>query len=342
MGWSWHGRELRRVVQSIARDQQLAILLDRRINPNRPFDGDFSSLSVQHVLQQIAGRVGAETRFVGSTVYVGPPHTCARLRTAVRLLHDRLDEVTRNGNRERRNQLRKRRNVRWDDLQEPRLLVQAVAAQYHLEVSNLERVPHDLWAAATLPQTNAVESLMLILSQHELWFRWKTDATGIEIVRLPDTLAIEKRYPVSATLANQTANRWKRELPGILVERIGQQALLVKATLEQHEMIVSRGASSQEDPMQRNPRVDVVPINKRTFTLAIKDLPATALIKKLEMSGIEFLFDARQLKGAGIDLKQRIQMRVTMADAEAFFHAMFDQMQIRFEIQGTTVRLEPR
>jgi tRNA(Leu) C34 or U34 (ribose-2'-O)-methylase TrmL len=94
--------------------------------------------------------------------------------------------------------------------------------------------------------------------------------------------------------------------------------------------------------MQQNPRADVVPINKRTFTLAIKDVPATALIKKLEKSGIEFRFDARQLKRSGIDLKQRIQMRVTMADADAFFHAIFDQMQIRFEIQGTTVRLEPR
>ena len=342
VGWSWSRQEFRAVMRSIAREQHLAILLDRRINPNRLFDGDFSGPRMRDVLQQIASKVQAEIRFVGSTVYVGPPRTCARLRTAVQLLYEQLDAISQPDNLKRRNQFMKRSDVVWDDLQEPRLLVQSIADRYDLKITNLDAVPHDLWAAATLPKTNAVESLLLVLGQYDLWFRWHPAGNAIEIMSLPESLLIQKKYTVSRSLSDETAARWKRELPGIVVERSGQQTLLVKATWEQHELIATRKALAKRPGQTVKPQSPVVPISRRTFTLTIKDVPASALIKKLEMSGIEFRFDARMLKSAGIDFNQKIQMRVNMADGDAFFHAMFDQMQIRFEIEGVQVRLRPQ
>ena len=152
---------------------------------------------------------------------------------------------------------------------------------------------------------------------------------------------IERRYPVVRNSVAETANRWKRGMPGITVE-VDQQAVVVRGTLEQHEMIAS-GTPNRRGKSGRNPqRPQALPIQKRNFTLTIKDVPASALIKKLEMSGMKFDFDPRQLRSAGIDLDQRIQMQVRMVDADSFFHALFDQMQIDFEIMGLTVRLKPR
>ena len=339
VGWSWKGRELRQVFRGISDDQHIAILLDRRVNPNRAFRGDFGNLSVQDALQQMADRVGAEARFVGSTVYVGPRQTCARMRTAVHLLNQQLDQMT---DQARRLQLRSRRTVRWDDLQEPRRIIEDIAARFRLQVEQLDRVPYDLWSAGVLPQATANEALCLVLAQFDLWFRWNKDAGGIEIVSLPPALLIERRYPSVRTPVAETAKRWKRDFPGLTV-KIQKQALVVQGTLEQHEMIAAGDATSRAVKPGRNPKpADVLPIKKRNFTLTIKDVPASALIKKLEMSGMEFDFDARQLKSAGVDLDQRIQMQVRMADAETFFHALFDQMQIDFEILGLTVRLKPR
>lgn len=341
VGWSWRGRELRQVFRGISDDQHLAILLDRRVNPNRPFHGDFGSLSVRDALQGMAGRVGAEARFVGSTVYVGPPQACARLRTAVYLLNQQLDQLTRVSGQARRSQLRGRRTVRWQDLQEPRKIIEDIATEFRLQVEQLERVPYDLWSAGVLPQATASEALCLVLAQFDLWFRWNKDAGGIEIVSLPPALVIERRYPVVRNSVAETANRWKRGMPGITVE-VDQQAVVVRGTLEQHEMIAS-GTPNRRGKSGRNPqRPQALPIQKRNFTLTIKDVPASALIKKLEMSGMKFDFDPRQLRSAGIDLDQRIQMQVRMVDADSFFHALFDQMQIDFEIMGLTVRLKPR
>ena len=64
-------------------------------------------------------------------------------------------------------------------------IVEQIAGRYKLKVKDLDRVPHDVWAHATLPSVNSYEALSLVLIQFDLTFQWNNDASTIQIVPLP-------------------------------------------------------------------------------------------------------------------------------------------------------------
>ena len=61
-----------------------------------------------------------------------------------------------------------------------------------------------------------------------------------------------------------------------------------------------------------------------------------------EESEVEFLYDAKALEAAGVDLDRAIRLDVKDAGADAFFRAVFVPLGLKFEIDGYTVRLSPK
>ena len=335
---SWSGLSAREVLGRISAEREIAILLDRRIDPSQEIAVDFAGEPLRDALQSLASRIGAEMRLVGNVVYVGPASAAVKLRTLVELRGDELNatEIP----LRRRQELARRRTIHWNDLDRPAEILRRLAASYELDVLGLEKVPHDLWAGATLPDVSAREALSLVLIQFDLTFAWAEGGSAIRIVPLPERLVLERRYRPRGESAAAAAERWRGEFAELQAEPLGGE-VVVTATAEQHEAI-AESLQPRRSPGASRATERPTPIERRRFTLQMERVPASALMKKLEESGIVFEYDAAQLAAAGVDLDQPITVRVRDAAPDEFFRAVFEPLGLRHSFGGLTVTLSVR
>jgi hypothetical protein len=270
------------------------------------------------------------------------------------LEHLRAKEPLENKDRlppSRASALSRTETVHWNDLDEPRAVVANLADQTGVEVLNPEAIPHDLWATATLPKATITESLSLILIQFDLTFVWNEDATQIRLVPVPEIVAVEKPYTPaggpSARASREARERFlenasrtfEQKLPGVSCRvDVDNNRLMIAATLEQHDILAGKDPAL---PIANAPE-KAPPLSKRQFTLRIERVPASALMKKLEETGVVFKYDAAQLKAKNINLDDLISMDVNKADADEFFKAFADPLGLKFSISNVTVTLTPK
>ena len=115
--------------------------------------------------------------------------------------------------------------------------------------------------------------------------------------------------------------------------------LIVRGLVEDHEFI-ERFLNPKRVGAAR-PTSGPVPLSRRTFTLEIRDVPASALLHRLTKSGIMIDYDAEALKQAGVDLEKPITMNVTRIPADRFFKLIGDQLGVTSTIDGLAVTLKP-
>jgi hypothetical protein len=333
---SWTNVELRTILNRLADEHKTAVVLDRSIDPTQELDLDINYQPLEAAFRVVAKSAGAELCILGNTIYVGPAKRVAKLRT---LEHLRSRELNANESRLPPGQalaLSRAETAHWNDLDEPRQLVIDLAKEVGLEVINPDAVPHDLWATGTLPKATIAESLSLILIQFDLTFAWSEDAAQIRLVPVPEVVAVEKPYVPKHAPSPKASRAVRERFLENAAKTFEEQnpGLTCRADLDNNRLLVSAiaGHAPEKAP----------PLSKRQFTLRIERVPANALIKKLEESGIVFKYDSAQLAASNINLDDPISMDVTKADAEEFFKAVCDPLGLKFSIDNVTVTLTPK
>lgn len=196
---SWTEFPLRQVLDQLAESHRVSIVLDRRVDPSQETSLDAQALPLGETLDQVAGMVHARMGYAhmvntemvsfGSIVYIGPEET-ARLLSC--LAEARREEVRQMPDRGRA--MLTAKPMRWDDLSTPRGLLQALAEETGVSIGPMEAIPHDLWAAAELPPSTAVDRLTLILAQFDKTFSLAADTVNgvgkpqLVIVDIPESM----------------------------------------------------------------------------------------------------------------------------------------------------------
>lgn len=337
---TWRGVGLRRVLRQIGRDRNIAILLDRRIDPMQELLLNIEDQTLRECLARLAEHVDAVLAVAGNTVCIGPAESAGKLRTLIRLrAGELLDDAA--GIPERRQfDLLREHTLRWDDFTRPGDLLQQVAAHYDLAVEGLELVPHDLWAAGTLPRDDASTLLSLVLFQFDLTFEWTDGGAGIRLVPIPDVVSLEGRYrPRAMTVADAVA-LLNREMPGLFVEVDGQH-VRIRGTLERLE---AAEAIIRPAPVRRRrvPRSTSLPLRFRQFTIRRQRVRFSTLLKSLEQKGVVFEYDAAKLAAAGVDLNQLIEIEANRSSADELMRMVCEPVGLNFTIDGLKVTLTPK
>ncbi|MEN6406247.1 MAG: hypothetical protein ABFC77_07240 [Thermoguttaceae bacterium] len=174
---TWSGVPLRRAVEGLARAQQTAIVIDRRVDPGQPLTLSLQNATAEQVLRAVADRCGLGVARLGNILYLGPSSVAERLASVTAAFGRKVRGLPTAAQRT----FFQRKPLAWDDLASPRALLAELAQQNHLEIVGLERAPHDLWAAANLPACSLVDRLSLIAIQFDLTFD-VTDGATIELV----------------------------------------------------------------------------------------------------------------------------------------------------------------
>ena len=328
-GMAWHGVALRRVLRDLAELTEIAQIRDRRLDPARSVEFTASNQSRQDMLAALADAVGVKQCIVGHVVYWGPAEAGRLVRTLVVQREEELTQFIRPDQRAARERLNGRKELRWGDLTTPREVLDRVCEGFRLRVANPEIIPHDLWEGAVLPHMSATEMLTVVLIQFDLTFAWEPNLEAIRIVPISaESVAIEKTHRIPGP-RQEAFEQWRAGQSELSITEARPHEFVVRGLVEDHEELADLLQGKQEvagGPPEN--QAMVVPIDRRRFTLAITGVPAEAVMRELEKSGIEFEFDAEGFERAGVDFKTLVSMNHSNAPPEEFFAALFDPLGV--------------
>lgn len=337
---SWSSEPFRAILTTIAANRRVSVVLDRRLDPSRELQVAIKDVTLAAALRELALRDNGHLCIPGNFVYLGPESATKRLRTLIELRSQELKSKDLGVAASRQTELQRRRTVNWPDLQSPKEILESICTLYRIRCENPDILPHDLWAAARLPDANFVESISTVLIQFDLTFQWRDKGEQFEIVPLPERALIERKYTPNRKAINDLVSQLQDEVPDAQIQKVNN-SLIVQATVEDHEAIdeTIRGSSNT----QIRKASPLKPVKQRSFTFSSNQpVPLIALMKKLEESDIRFEYDPKELQAAGVDLDRKIDLDVKNMPAPAFFKSIFDSSQIEFEFDQTTIKLRPK
>ncbi len=344
---SWDNMDLRTIVGRIETAKQVAIVIDRRIDPSRIRFANASNEPLAVFVERLAAESSAHSTLVGNVVYIGPIVPSGKLLTLAAIRTKELFDKEERIPDGRRIDLTRAETIRWEDLERPADILRKIAETYELTIGGLEQIPHDLWAGATLPEAGAVEALSLVLVQFDLTFAWTDRGRGIRLEPVPEVVALERAYDAPrGTSAAAALKRWKEALPD-LDGRVEKGKVLITGPSETHDLIdrLRRGERiAPSAPENEGPQLK--PLKFERYSLKIQQTPAIALLKKLEEPAhgkLTFSYDEAELKAAGIDLAKRVTFEVDKVPIEKLLKSALDPLGVEFEIdlEARTVILKP-
>jgi len=325
VGVSWAGVPLRQALRGLAQSQQVAIFLDRRVDPNQQIDFAAQDVPLRECLTQLAGQVGAGVGYVGPVVYLGPEATAGKLATVVALQNEALRRVP----PERQRRMTRAQAWQWADLATPGELLEQLARDCGLRIAEPGSIPHDLWPAANLPPMTAVERLTLLLAGFDLSYQWSADGQAVKLIPIPDQLAVRRTYDVGPR-GTQLLPRLSRELPGAHLTLEGPK-LVVVGRVEQHQH-VDRVLTGTPPPPART-----IPGRTR-YSLQVQNQPVGQLIKTLaEKLSLEPHWD--QVPAA--QMQTRVSLAVKEVTRDELLRAVLQPAGLTFRLSETQLHVRP-
>jgi hypothetical protein len=295
---SWSGVPLRRAITNLCRARRVAVLIDRRIDPGQRLDLNTGGAALEDVLREI----GRDRRIAmypfGPILYFGPPKAVWQLHRAAEARRKDLRRLPPSSAR----RFIKSRRIRWSDFATPRELLAEWSRQSGIEILALDRIPHDLWAAADLPALKMIDQLTLIVGQFDLTFEIAPDGASVRLVPMPD---------------DPPPDGWEKGSGTFCAEHPSGKRFLTPLPM--------RGFTEE-----------------RTWTLTVKEIPLDALIGGLaKRLKLEVRIDREAARRAGISLKRRVSLSVKDVTVDELFRAMLTPAGLTFRRQDDTIEIRP-
>lgn len=330
---AWSNAPLRDSLSEMARAKGIGILLDRRIDPGQEFSLSANQTPLGEVLGQIAADRGLGLSRFGPVAYFGPPEVAARLRTLAAM----RKEDARRLPTEAASRLVAKKVLQWPDFATPRELLEEAVEEAGLRLVGLERVPHDLWAAAELPPLSLVDRLTLLAVQFNLTFDIAPDGSAIRLTPIRGAVAVVRDYPGGQS-PEATARRFTAMAPEAQVKVVGDR-VYVKGLVEQHERLLAR-PSAQPSPRHEKPSSGSSPKYTRIDHLTITEVPLGRILPQVARQlGLTLRIDQAALKARGISLDRRISLEVKNITIDELFEALTRPVGLSFRREGTIVEI---
>lgn len=329
---------LREVCDNLSESQNVTIILERRLDPNRhitissPIDG-----SIIDVLRLIAENQDAELRVIGDSLFLLTKEPAAKLKTLIALRTAELSGQKFSGGAVRFEpkhiqKMMVRRRWQWDHLARPRELVVEAVKKCHLKIENPELIPHDLWAQGELPGAQMIEFLCLVLVQYDLTFSWKSPEL-IVLVPLPKQVVIEQSHRIPEEKFSELSKKLLKVFPQSQWKQNRSQ-VLVTGPVELHEQIKS---FLVKKPNAKS--AQTVSWKKRRFTMRVIRKPLGEVLNYLNSAGLPIHLDKQQVEALGIDLKQLVSFETEDADANQLMEAVCGPVKLPFHITEEAIHL---
>lgn len=179
----WSAAPLGPLLRQLSDQQRIAIFIDRRVDPSLPITLTANDLTWEQLLQALASDHGYGFCRLDDLYYFGPAEISLSLPGAYAKLKNQLIK--------RRRELKidwsKTVPLAWPALSRPRLLLQKLAAENGIVLLHADRIPHDLWPAADLPEVPLHQQAILLALGFDKWIAISKTGARMKVVNFPAT-----------------------------------------------------------------------------------------------------------------------------------------------------------
>jgi hypothetical protein len=328
VGITWKGLPLREALEGLGQAQQIAVVLDRRIDPNQAVDFECQAEPLDGALRQLAAGIDADAVRIGPAVFIGPRGEADRIATSALL---RQDEV---------NRLPKAQQSRWTaatewswpQLATPLELLEKLARENQIRFEGLEQIPHDLWPATDLPPMAVYDRLSLLLAGFGMTYALEADGQAARIVPVPATVKVQATYTVPRETtrdSDELLASFRREFPKARLQRRGNQLILEGTWREHHQLQSLIGSDKSARPQG--------PLEQR-YTLRVENKAVGSIARQLAQKLDRRLeVDPR----ATDSLRKLVSFEVKDATREGLLKAVFDPAGLQFTVDEQRIRVLP-
>lgn len=325
---TWSNIPVRRALESLCKAQKLALLLDRRVDPDQKIELHVDNVPLRDALEQIAARLKIGVTLIGPVVYFGPKETAARLRTVAVL----RDDDARSLNQGLQAAWKRTERWPWEKLSAPRDLLTALANKYGLEIQGLEQIPADLWGADDLPPLTLAQRFTLILAQYDLTLEVGKDGKSVRLVPMPAKPIVERKYPISGRQDFVSQLRGNPLLAGAEI-KVANDQVVVRGREEDQEVV--RNLRKQR-PASRATE------GKKVYTLHVQ-LPIGELLQALgPQMGLEIQLDKEAIAAAKIPLTTKVEVNLKDASADELLKAVLEPAGLTYVRHENVVEVKPK
>jgi hypothetical protein len=325
---NWLGVPLRQAVQNLARSQRVALMLDRRVDPDQEIELTLNDVALGEALSRIAAKLNLGMSRSGPVMYLGPAATAERLRTLVELREQEIDRLP----AALRARLRVPKSCRWAMLSTPRELLAAAGGDYGLRIEPSSNLPHDLWPAGELPPVGLAERISLITAQFDLTFELSPDGGAVGLIPMPQRPVLEKSYraasPAEAIGSLKNIVKHAELIPG-------DRTILVRGPAEEHDLVAAMLSGKKV-------RRAVVKQGKTIYQLKIV-MPVGRLIRELGPKlNLDIEIDEPAIERAGLSLDKDVNISVKDVSEEQLLKAVLEPAGLTFTRAGEKLVVRPK
>ncbi|MBT4693952.1 MAG: hypothetical protein HOB73_11460 [Planctomycetaceae bacterium] len=285
---------LKDVLKSISETQRVAIFLDRRINPAQQIQLAVQDKTMSTALQQIASQANAQISYIRNVIYIGPQKT-TRLLATVAAIH---------AEQHRRNQAENARvftiakSTQWNRLSQPQSIVTAIAETANIRITNIDKIPFDLWDKHMLPNLPFGMRMSIVLAGFDLTYQMNNDGS-ITLTPFPTEAKYQKTFSTNVSAAN--LNRIKNSFPTLQITNSNEQLVAAGRWEEIAELaLLLRGNTIiRPKPMTTSKQVYTLTVTNQSIQNVLQ---AIASNEKLELTGSA---EAQKLWGKRISLEAK-------------------------------------
>jgi hypothetical protein len=334
---TWQGQQLGAGLARLAELQQVAIWIDRRVDPSTSVDASASNQPLLDVLRGLGEPHGWSATAFNGIAYFGPKQTADELATLAALARQQVAKAPTST----RNAWLKSDAWSFPRLSQPRELLGGLAKSAVASISGAELVPLDLWPARSLPPMPVVDRVILLLSGFDLTCEISADGRRLNIVPIKRPVQIRREYSVPAA-RTADVNRVLTAMPAAKTERHGQR-MTVFASIEEHEQLTAalRGrpqpANHAKPPSTDHPATQ---LSNQRFTLRIENKPVGAVIDHLaKQLDLEVTWDPALQAGPKTRRDAFVSCEVREANIDGLLKAILSPAKLAFQRDGRRVAI---
>ena len=313
---NWEGAPLRERLENLSQRQRVSIFLDRRVDGSQELDFSVNNVSLEECLWRICEQLELGCCRIDDIYYVGPREAAGSLGHQVAALKKTVDAADR------------ARRLRWERaatlsiprLAQPRELIQTTCTSVGASLPNKDDIPHDLWAPAQLPASEAATRLSLLLVGFGKSFELDEDLTQLSLIDLPNSGEVTRIFQLGKN-AKAGASLIEAEMPEVAIikrARSLQVTTTPDKSLQVHRMLVA---------LQKP---GVAELSKQVFTLKTASQRGNVLATIAKQIDREFSFDQEHVE----ILNQRVEIDLKDAPVEEVIAAALAGSELEYRISS--------
>ena len=323
----WKDAEIRDRVELFSQRQEIAVFLDRRIDPSTPVQLTIENCTKEQFLWALAKQSDLGICRIEDFYYFGPVKTAASLPTVLRQLRQSTTA-------------KKRSKVDWNDDQplktesvvEPKKILLQLAKANRFAIRNLDSVPHDLWAGIDLPNSSLNVRVGILLVGFGKTFQRNDDGDIITIVDFPELDSTEASFR-DLDNALELSRKLRPKFPQLKISAKGKKRIDVSGPPTQVSAIGHLIVAAQ--------RPIGVDGGESTFTLTTRAARGAVLATAAARSNIVLDFDKtnRQLVTS---LNEPVEINAVNATLAELLQLALDGTNLKYEIGSGVLKITER